>query len=132
MHPRTKKNLVESGLELSPNIIQLDPLSYMDFLNCFRDAAFVMTDSGGLQEETTALGVPCLTLRDSTERPITVSEGTNTLSPLDKTFVLTEVDKIIAGEGKTGRVPQFWDGKAAERILDVLENIMQAEKNPQS
>ncbi|MDO6461359.1 UDP-N-acetylglucosamine 2-epimerase (non-hydrolyzing) [Granulosicoccaceae sp. 1_MG-2023] len=120
VHPRTRQNLDKFGLSLSDKIIQLEPLSYHEFLNFFRDARFVLTDSGGLQEETTALGVPCITLRDSTERPITVEEGSNLLAPLDEAVVLEEVGRILEGKGKSGRVPQFWDGKAAERILDVL------------
>ena len=120
VHPRTRQNLDKYKLSLSGRIVQLEPLSYHEFLNFFRDAAFVLTDSGGLQEETTALGVPCITLRDSTERPITVEEGTNLLAPLDEDFVLTEVQRILDGEGKSGRVPALWDGQAAERILDVL------------
>lgn len=123
IHPRTKSNLDKHGLVLDERIIQLEPLSYMDFLNCFRGAKFVLTDSGGLQEETTALGIPCITLRDNTERPITVTEGTNTLAPLDKEFVLNAVSEILDGKGKSGRIPQFWDGHAAERILDVLQKI---------
>lgn len=120
VHPRTRQNLEKFGLKLDSRIHQLDPLSYVEFLNCFRNAKFTLTDSGGLQEETTALGVPCITLRDSTERPITVSEGSNILAPLDVDFVVTEVDKILNGKGKTGRIPKFWDGQAAKRILDVL------------
>jgi UDP-N-acetylglucosamine 2-epimerase (non-hydrolysing) len=123
VHPRTQANLKKFGLTLDENIIQLEPLSYIEFLNYFRDAKFVLTDSGGLQEETTALGVPCITLRESTERPITVSEGTNILSPLDKAFVVSEVDKILMGKGKTGKIPKFWDGKASERILDILATV---------
>ena len=120
VHPRTRRNLDQFGLSLSDKIIQLEPLSYHEFLNFFRDAAFVLTDSGGLQEETTALGVPCITLRDSTERPITVDEGSNLLAPLERDFVMTEVQRILDGQGKSGRVPELWDGQAAERILDVL------------
>lgn len=120
IHPRTRQNLEKFGLQLDERIHQLEPLSYVEFLQCFRHAKFTLTDSGGLQEETTALGVPCITLRDSTERPITVSEGSNILAPLNVDFVVNEVDKILKGEGKTGRIPKFWDGKAAMRILDVL------------
>jgi UDP-N-acetylglucosamine 2-epimerase (non-hydrolysing) len=84
------------------------------------DAKLVLTDSGGIQEETTALGVPCLTLRDNTERPVTVSEGTNTLVGSDPATLRTEVRKILQGGGKRGRVPERWDGRAAARIADVL------------
>jgi len=123
IHPRTRQNLERFGLNLDPRIRQLDPLPYIEFLNTFKDAQFVMTDSGGLQEETTALGVPCITLRDSTERPVTVDEGTNTLAPLDLNTVTGLVDTILAGNGKSGRTPRFWDGQAAKRILDVLQTV---------
>ncbi|MCB1755979.1 MAG: UDP-N-acetylglucosamine 2-epimerase (non-hydrolyzing) [Gammaproteobacteria bacterium] len=121
VHPRTRNNLEKFGLTLDDKIIQLEPLPYMEFLNLFRHARFVLTDSGGLQEETTALGIPCITLRDSTERPITVSEGSNLLAPLQQDVVLSEVDRILAGKGKTGRIPKFWDGQSSARILDVLQ-----------
>jgi len=81
----------------------------------------VLTDSGGIQEETTALGVACLTLRDTTERPITVTEGTNTIVGSDPATIRAEAHKILDGKGKTGRVPELWDGRAASRIIDVLE-----------
>ncbi len=86
-----------------------------------KSAKFVMTDSGGLQEETTALGVPCLTLRPSTERPITVSEGTNTIVDVDPAQILAGVDDILSTGGKSGRVPEYWDGHAAERIIAILD-----------
>ncbi len=122
VHPRTRKNLDKFNLKLSNNIMQLEPLSYVEFLNFFRDAQFVLTDSGGLQEETTALGIPCITLRDNTERPITVSEGTNILAPLDREFVLAVTDNILNGNRKVGCIPKYWDGNASIRILDVLEH----------
>lgn len=80
----------------------------------------VLTDSGGIQEETTILGIPCLTLRENTERPVTITEGTNTLVGSDPVRILTEVRRILAGEGKAGRTPELWDGHAAERIVAVL------------
>ena len=83
-------------------------------------ARLVLTDSGGLQEETTALGVPCLTMRENTERPITVEQGTNTLVGRDRQAILREVAAILAGQGKSGRVPEYWDGQAATRIVDDL------------
>ncbi len=121
VHPRTRRNLDAFNLQLDERIIQLDPLPYMDFLNCFREASFVLTDSGGLQEETTALGIPCITLRKTTERPVTVSEGTNRLVALQSKAVADEVDRILNNDRKSGTIPRFWDGKAAERILNVLE-----------
>jgi UDP-N-acetylglucosamine 2-epimerase (non-hydrolysing) len=92
----------------------------MAFLNLWKDAAIVLTDSGGLQEETTALGVPCVTIRENTERPITVEEGSNVLAGTDPVRILHEVRSILRGQGKRGRRPHLWDGKAAERIVEVL------------
>ena len=108
------------GFELGPNITLLGPQAYMPFLNLWKDAAVVLTDSGGLQEETTALGVPCVTLRDNTERPITVEEGSNVLAGTDPVRIIGEVRKILHGAGKRSQRPHLWDGKAAERIVDVL------------
>lgn len=119
-HPRTRDNLKKFGIDLGENIALVGPQAYMPFLDLWKDAAVVLTDSGGLQEETTALGVPCITIRENTERPITVEEGTNTLVGTDPARITAEVDKILRGEGKQGRRPQLWDGKAAERIVDVL------------
>jgi UDP-N-acetylglucosamine 2-epimerase (non-hydrolysing) len=117
VHPRTRRHLppaLDSGLRL------LDPLGYLDFLRLMDQARFVLTDSGGIQEETTVLQVPCLTLRGETERPITVSEGTNLVVGLDPERVGAESRKILRGEGKSGRIPALWDGRAAERIVAVL------------
>ncbi len=96
----------------------------MDFLNLWKDAAVVMTDSGGLQEETTALGVACLTLRENTERPVTVEQGTNVLVGTDPARIVAEAARAIGGHGKTGRRPELWDGKAAERIVDELSRVL--------
>jgi UDP-N-acetylglucosamine 2-epimerase (non-hydrolysing) len=92
----------------------------MDFLDLWKDAAIVLTDSGGLQEETTVLGVPCLTLRENTERPITVTEGTNTVIGSDPVRLIEESTRILSGQGKQGRRPKLWDGKAAERTVAIL------------
>jgi UDP-N-acetylglucosamine 2-epimerase (non-hydrolysing) len=92
----------------------------MAFLNLFKDALLVLTDSGGLQEETTALGIPCLTLRETTERPITVEQGTNVVVGTSPMRIAAEAEKILRGEGKAGRRPPLWDGRAAERIADAL------------
>ena len=97
-----------------------EPIGYNDFLTLMSSARLVATDSGGIQEETTALGIPCLTLRESTERPITVDEGTNTIVGLDANLIAMETDAILAGKGKQGRLPEGWDGRAAERIVDAL------------
>lgn len=120
VHPRTRANLDKFGIDLGPNIKLVGPQGYMAFLNLWKDAAMVLTDSGGLQEETTALGVPCLTVRENTERPVTVDEGSNVLVGTNPQRIVEEARKILRGEGKLGRRPYLWDGKAAERIVDVL------------
>jgi len=120
VHPRTRGNLQKFGIEMPKRIVLTQPLPYMDFLNLFKDARLVMTDSGGLQEETTALGIPCLTLRENTERPITVTEGTNLVVGVDPVRIVAEARAILGGTRKQGRRPELWDGHAAARILDVL------------
>ncbi len=132
IHPRTRKMARSFGLDrafmelpppdrvLDPGLYVTDPLGYHDFLNLWKDALFVMTDSGGLQEETTALGIPCLTLRENTERPVTIWEGTNTLVGTDPDAIVREARAILGGKGKSGRIPELWDGKAAERIVRAL------------
>ena len=126
VHPRTRANLERFGLDLGPRVALLPPLGYMEFLNLWKDAAVVLTDSGGLQEETTALGVPCLTLRENTERPVTVNEGTNVLVGSDAAAIRREVTKVLRGEGKRGRRPALWDGRAAERTVEILAREMHA------
>lgn len=120
MHPRTRSSIDRYRIDTPKTLIRTEPLSYMEFLNLFMDAAVVLTDSGGIQEETTALGIPCLTLRENTERPITVSEGTNILVGTDPSRIQSETRKILSGHGKTGSRPELWDGKAAQRIVDIL------------
>ncbi len=120
VHPRTRSNLQQFGLTLEKNIILTEPLSYMDFLNLWKDAVLVMTDSGGLQEETTALGVPCLTLRDNTERPITIQEGTNILVGVNPEKIVQESFTVISGNSKIGKQPELWDGNSARRIAQHL------------
>jgi UDP-N-acetylglucosamine 2-epimerase (non-hydrolysing) len=137
IHPRTKKQIDTFGFQryfinssprascLTPQtcgIHIVDPLGYLDFLNLMIHSKFVMTDSGGIQEESTVLDIPCLTLRDTTERPITISQGTNVLVWNDTQKIIDETFKIIDGRGKKGNCPEMWDGKAAERIIDVLVN----------
>jgi UDP-N-acetylglucosamine 2-epimerase (non-hydrolysing) len=120
LHPRTRARLNGHAVDLGAQIVLTPPLSYMEFLNLWKDAAVALTDSGGLQEETTALGVPCVTLRENTERPITVEEGTNVVAGTDPQRIKDAVSRVLRGEGKQGRRPQLWDGRAAERIVDIL------------
>ena len=123
LHPRTRANLERFGLSglLDPQrVATLPPQGYLEMLGLMAPAALVLTDSGGLQEETTALGVPCLTLRENTERPITVDQGTNTMVGRDRSAILRGVSEIVAGRGKRGRVPELWDGRAAQRIADDM------------
>jgi UDP-N-acetylglucosamine 2-epimerase (non-hydrolysing) len=120
VHPRTRANIDKFGIDLGPNITLAGPQAYMAFLNLWKDAAVVLTDSGGLQEETTALGVPCVTIRENTERPITVEEGSNVLAGTDPAKIVLEARRVLRGEGKQGRRPHLWDGKAAERIVAIL------------
>ncbi len=124
VHPRTRGNLEKFGLDLGPNVILTKPLSYMDFLNLWQDASLILTDSGGLQEETTALGIACVTLRENTERPVTVDEGTNTVVGVDPERIVMAAEAVLAGKGKAGRRPQFWDGRAAERIVETLARVV--------
>ena len=129
LHPRTRNNIERfglSGLIDTRRTALLPPQGYLEMLGLMRDATLVLTDSGGLQEETTALGVPCLTLRENTERPITAEQGTNTLVGRDRAAILAGVAEILRGDGKRGRVPEFWDGHAAGRIAADLHRWLQA------
>jgi UDP-N-acetylglucosamine 2-epimerase (non-hydrolysing) len=122
-HPRTKKNMEKFGLTdliKDERILFIEPLGYLDFLKLMMNAKLVMTDSGGIQEETTVLGIPCLTLRNTTERPVTVTQGTNKLVWNDTEKIISETFKILDGKGKQGVIPHLWDGKAAERIVNSL------------
>lgn len=124
LHPRTRSRIIAGGLEnvlKAPNIAAIPPLGYLQLLGLMRSASVVLTDSGGIQEETTALGVPCITLRENTERPVTVSDGTNTIVGADPSRIREAFEDVLRTGGKAGRVPQLWDGKAAERIADVIE-----------
>ena len=123
LHPRTRGNIERFGLSAQMSgerIAVLPPQGYLEMLGLMANATLVLTDSGGMQEETTALGVPCLTLRENTERPITIEQGTNTLVGRDGDAIWRAVDEILAGKGKRGRVPEMWDGRAAERIVAHL------------
>ena len=124
MHPRTQARIKAFGLQpvvdAARDLRVVDPIGYLDFLALQADAKVVLTDSGGIQEETTALGVPCLTLRDNTERPITVTQGTNTIVGTDRKRILAELATILKGGRTRGSVPELWDGHTAERVVDVV------------
>jgi UDP-N-acetylglucosamine 2-epimerase (non-hydrolysing) len=126
-HPRTVKRIAEFGLKdrlaAMPDLQVLEPLGYLEFLNLMANARLVLTDSGGIQEETTILGVPCLTLRENTERPVTVTQGTNRIVGNDPERIVSEALAALDGEGRAGRVPELWDGQAAERIVDVIRRV---------
>ena len=129
LHPRTRANIERFGLAhlVDPaRMVILPPQGYLEMLGLMAGATIVLTDSGGLQEETTALGVPCLTLRENTERPITVEQGTNTMVGRDVQAIRAGVAEVLAGRGKSGRVPELWDGHAAERIASDLYRWLRA------
>jgi UDP-N-acetylglucosamine 2-epimerase (non-hydrolysing) len=121
VHPRTRQRMKTLNLAGSGAIHLTDPLGYLDFLALQRHATVVITDSGGIQEETTLLGVPCLTVRENTERPVTVTLGTNVLVGRDMARLEAEVASVLDGQFKRGQVPPLWDGKAGERIAAILE-----------
>lgn len=123
-HPRTRANLDRFGIRLGPGVTLTGPQGYMDFLRLWKDAVVVLTDSGGLQEETTALGVPCITIRENTERPVTVTEGTNVLAGTDPQRIVAEVRKVLEGKEKRSRRPALWDGMAAHRLIGILAEEM--------
>ncbi len=129
VHPRTRAKLAEAGIEPlleQSRILMTEPLGYLQLLGLMKDARVLLTDSGGIQEETTALGVPCITLRENTERPITVTAGTNTIVGSDPQKIRAAFDDVIRTGGRRGRVPDLWDGRAAERILDGIEHWVEA------
>jgi UDP-N-acetylglucosamine 2-epimerase (non-hydrolysing) len=127
-HPRTRDKLARFGLAERlgslPNLRVVDPLGYLDFLALMAAARVVLTDSGGIQEETTILGVPCLTLRENTERPVTLELGTNQLVGQDTERILAGFRRAVQGEVPSGRVPPLWDGRAAQRIVEVLRQAL--------
>ncbi len=121
VHPRTRRMMRElARIKSAPNLKLIDPVGYLEFLGLQRKAALVITDSGGIQEESTFLGVPCLTVRENTERPVTVSIGSNILVGRNMNLLKAEARKILAGNAKKGSIPPLWDGKAGERIADVI------------
>jgi UDP-N-acetylglucosamine 2-epimerase (non-hydrolysing) len=121
IHPRTARAVEENLGGRRPDVTIVDPLGYLDFLRLLMDARVVLTDSGGIQEETTALGVSCLTLRESTERPVTVTEGTNEIVGTNPDAIEQAIRKLLAAPPRAGRRPALWDGEAARRIVDILE-----------
>ena len=123
VHPRTARTLSEL-VALPANVVLVDPQGYLQFNYLVRYAKAVITDSGGVTEETTVLGVPCLTLRDSTERPETISIGTNELIGTDPAALKPALDRLFAGEWKHGSIPEKWDGRAGERIVADLERLL--------
>lgn len=128
LHPRTRKRLaaydLHRFLSAEHGLIACDPLGYLDFVGLVADAALVLTDSGGVQEETTVLGVPCLTLRESTERPVTISSGTNRVVGTDPLRVVEEALAVLDGAPRPAGLPELWDGRAAERIVDRLQPVL--------
>jgi len=128
IHPRAAKNMekfnLKSRYDSAENLKVIEPLGYLEFMALVCNSKFVLTDSGGLQEETTALGIPCITMRENTERPITVDEGTNTIVGTDGDKIRNESAAILAGNGKSGRVPELWDGQASERIVDAFLRLL--------
>jgi UDP-N-acetylglucosamine 2-epimerase (non-hydrolysing) len=126
-HPRTVKRVQEFGFEdrlaAMRDLRVMEPLGYLEFLNLMANARLVLTDSGGIQEETTILGVPCLTLRENTERPVTVTQGTNRIVGNAPERIVSEALMVLDGEGRAGCVPELWDGRAAERIVSVIRRV---------
>jgi UDP-N-acetylglucosamine 2-epimerase (non-hydrolysing) len=124
VHPRTQQRIEQSRVEHHPEFRFIQPIGYLDFLCLLNKATVVLSDSGGIQEETTALGVPCLTLRENTERPITISQGTNLLVGTDPEKIVSAALNILGGKSKEGRIPPLWDGRAAERIVEILLRLV--------
>ncbi|HEX8723712.1 MAG TPA: UDP-N-acetylglucosamine 2-epimerase (non-hydrolyzing) [Pyrinomonadaceae bacterium] len=122
VHPRTRRNIEGFGLDAGGGVRLTEPLGYLDFLRLYSGARLVLTDSGGIQEETTALGIPCLTLRENTERPVTVELGTNRVVGTDEERIVSEAEAALSRDARSEarRVPPLWDGRAADRILDAL------------
>ena len=133
LHPRTRSNIEKFGFTAKLDGLHiLPPVGYLEMLGLMRDAKLVLTDSGGIQEETTALGVPCLTLRENTERPITLVEGTNTLVGPHPDAIRAAFNDVRENGGKAGRIPEYWDGRAAMRIAHTLKNWLPIQKGTRS
>jgi UDP-N-acetylglucosamine 2-epimerase (non-hydrolysing) len=126
IHPRTRENIkagkLAARMKAMTNLLLLEPIGYLDFLRLMSDAALMMTDSGGIQEETTILGVPCMTLRENTERPVTITEGTNRLVHATAEDILSNYRQIRSGNRAAAGTPKLWDGRAAERIATIIKN----------
>jgi UDP-N-acetylglucosamine 2-epimerase (non-hydrolysing) len=124
IHPRTRNNIkgteLENRLLSMKNFMLTEPIGYLDFLRLMSNAVVVITDSGGIQEETTILGIPCITLRENTERPVTITEGTNQLVKITKEDIVQAYQQIRDKKIKKAKVPKFWDGDAAERIANII------------
>ena len=121
IHPRTRK--IIDNLDINhPRLFIIDPLGYLEFNYLVSNSLAVITDSGGITEETTVLGIPCLTLRDNTERPITVKEGTNKIIGNTKSKIIEEFNYILSNERQSYKIPKLWDGKTAKRIADIIES----------
>ncbi len=128
LHPRTRSRIESFGLSAlleNSNLLILPPLGYLQMLGLMKDAKLFLTDSGGVQEETTALGIPCITLRENTERTITVDAGSNTIVGTDRKKILEAFEDILSSGGKAGKIPEYWDGHAAERIVDLMAQWLQ-------
>ena len=125
VHPRTRKNMVSWDILLENTVRLCEPLAYLDFLGLMAKARFVLTDSGGIQEETTVLGVPCLTLRNNTERPSTVILGSNRIVGTDRNTIYIAIDEILSGQFRKGELPPLWDGHAAQRVVDVIGHMVE-------
>lgn len=124
IHPRTRKMISAHGLDKQfnglKNVLLIEPLGYIDFIKLVKHSRFVLTDSGGIQEETTVLKVPCLTMRENTERPVTMTEGTNILVGRNHRKIVNYINQILQGKFKSGKIPRFWDGKTAKRIVETF------------
>ena len=124
IHPRTRKMIQEFNLDNRikelDKLILLDPVGYLDFISLMQNATVLLTDSGGIQEETTYLGIPCITMRENTERPVTIELGTNILVGFNHEQIIEETKKILEGKGKKGKIPELWEGRAAQRIVSII------------
>jgi UDP-N-acetylglucosamine 2-epimerase (non-hydrolysing) len=121
-HPRTVRQIKTLAMDVPETLKIVNPLGYLDFLKLMANAKLVLTDSGGIQEETTVLGIPCLTLRESTERPVTITEGTNRLVPIERRKIISEVFSVVKEGIRKRRIPNLWDGRAAERIVGIISS----------